>query len=435
VDFKDTISNIDSTKHINADGVMALALYTNKSFLGGDCSNYLPFNCSNYNCFPSEEKQRGQSHPYFEFEGYTLHTELYLDYTFFSNPSMNMIYAQKCSDNLDMIPQKIHGMLGMGLEGRGINNFMGQYPTFSVYLEEDSPKGELIFDCDARKINQTGLHQNVVSTKNWEVPYQDIRFHGKSFKISGTTIFDINLPYIGLPAFVYEGILKNLKEKFNMTCDSPLPLHRRKCIFKGNYSDLPDIKLEPGLTIPPQVYLKCTKNDNYKLNLIALSLDPEKTQPYIKVIQNFKRHVILGAPFMQYYYVCFEAKPQFCEINIYEKDFKTGYDPKLMFILRVAGAVMIPFVLCTIFCCLSRRKEKKESDYQEIILKDQEGISRAFLSKEEVSVDFECVVEGGDLDFEKDDLKKGRSEGLLSTQVGSKVDQGLESLVLPPFDD
>ena len=82
----------------------------------------------------------------------------------------------------------------------------------------------------------------------------------------------------------------------------------------------------------------------------------------------------------------------------------------------------------------SRRKEKKDtSDYQEIILKDQAGISRAFLSKEEVSVDFECVVEVGDLENEKDDLKKVRSEELLSTQVGSKLDQGLDSLVLPSF--
>jgi len=433
VDFKDKLSNAGSNKLGNGGGVMALALYTDKSFFGGDCKNYLPFNCSNYNCFDSSETTTGQSHPYFEIDGHVLHTELYLDYMFFSNPSMNIIYAQKCSNNLDIIPERIHGTIGFGLEGSGINNFMGQYPTFSIYLDDkDDSKSQLIFDCDARRINQTGLHQSVTSTRNWEVPYDDIKFHDQSFAIKGTTIFDINLPYIGLPLLVYERILILLEKNFHVKCLAPSILHRKQCTFTGNYSDLPSINLEPGIKIPPQVYLKHIKDSTYKLNLVALALSPERTQPYIKVIEGFKKHVILGAPFMEYFYVCFEAKPKSCEINVYERDISTGYDPQLMFMLRVVGAIAIPFLLCCCFCCISIMKEKKkESAYEEIILKDEKGISRAFLSKEEVSMDFECVVEGEEGDFAKEGEKKARSDdGLLSTQVGSKVDPGLESLIL-----
>ena len=104
----------------NPDGFFALALDINESFFGGDCKNYLNYDCSQYNCFSHKEHQRNDSFPYFEIQGHTIHTKLALNISYSSNNYTNKFYSEKYLPNSNLVSNKRSRIMGLGLDGSGI---------------------------------------------------------------------------------------------------------------------------------------------------------------------------------------------------------------------------------------------------------------------------------------------------------------------------
>ena len=202
----------------------------------------------------------------------------------------------------------IYGNIGMGLDGYGINNYLDEEPKFSIDLDEGGLTGQLVFDCDTTKMNSSGYTKTSKSSKNWEIQSETmlaieslaVAFHGK-------VIFDLNTPEIGLPEHMYLGILAYLNSTYNLTCYDPT-LSLLGCVYHGNYLNLPPISIGDEIMIPPQVYLHPLDDNVYDLMIVVLTTSNSSDLPNIQITEKYKDHVILGAPFLQHFYVCFEGR-------------------------------------------------------------------------------------------------------------------------------
>lgn len=170
----------------------------------------------------------------------------------------------------------------------------------------------------------------------------------------GVAIFDLNTPFIGVPEALYTEILNTLQSTYGLDCFDP-NVYLLGCVYQGNYLDLPAIKLDDNITIPPQVYLHPLMNNTFNLLINPLSSNSSDFTSTF-VTQRYENFVILGSPFLQYYYVCFEARSNYHEVSIHEKDSNQSYNSDVTDTIHIVLAVVIPVLLCCIFIGLSCRK-------------------------------------------------------------------------------
>jgi len=376
VDFTDLSGILPTPGGDQQTGTMGIALYTNESFFGGDCSNFLQYDCSEPDCSTDPSYVRNISYPYFTLKGYSLHTQLFMDYDFFSSTYMGFIYAQSCYPNYTTNKNAVYGYIGLGLDGYSFNNFVGSFPTFSVYLDKNGVKGSLIFDCDTTKINQTGYNKAVLTTKNWEITFRDLNLNQFVISYSGTVIFDLNFPYIGVPEAIYTELVSALKTTYGVVCYDP-DIFLLGCVYLGDYLKLPPIEVGNQLQIPAETYLHVisAKQNTYALMLIPLTTEDSPDVYAVTVMPNYQHHIILGAPFFQSFYTCFETKPKGFQISIHQKREDLDYDQNIMKWIYVGLSVGIPSLLFCFFMCASCwRKGKTQPKDLNAPLAQQDGV-------------------------------------------------------------
>lgn len=361
VDFTDLSGIFPTPSGDQETGMMGIALYTNESFFGGECKNFIKYECDEPDCSTDPTFVRNISYPYFTFKGYSLHAQLFLDYDFFSSTYMGFTYAQSCYPAFTASSDAIYGYIGLGLDGYNINNFVGSFPTFSVFLEKNGAEGSLIFDCDTTKINSTGYNKAVLTTKNWEITFRDLNLDQFLIPYSGTVIFDLNLPFIGIPESIYTEVLSALQNTFGVVCFDP-NIFLDGCVYLGDYLKLPPIEIGNKLQIPAEIYLHriSVKQNTYKLKLIPLSTDePEAVMNGVKVTPNYQHHIILGSPFLETFYTCFETKPNGYQISIHEKCTVLDFDKNILQLVYVGLSIGIPLAIFSFFMILSCCKKGK----------------------------------------------------------------------------
>jgi Eukaryotic aspartyl protease. len=295
---------------------MALALYKSRSFVSG-CQEYFQyFNCSEFpdSCTPFPNNNFSVDYPFFNISGYEISLEMSAG-EYGTGKKITAYYAQNCSNNT-FGTSSLFGAIGLGIDDYNYLNFNSPDKLFSIFLSTDGTDGELIFGEDTYKeIDNTQLFLYNV-TSNWEIALNKISTPKTMYNLENAfAILDVSSPFIGLPSAIYDGILTELREKYGMSCknDTYLPT----CKYTGLLNTLSVITLEVTVTgdnipMPPDVYLQHLGSSTYQLLLASLSSN--STKPYeMKLTDSYKNYVVLGAPFLQYYYSIYNytdpAKP------------------------------------------------------------------------------------------------------------------------------
>src|SRR5688500_15592645 len=94
------------------------------------------------------------------------------------------------------------------------------------------------------------------------------------------------------------------------------------------------------------------------------------------VTENYQDFIILEAPFLQHFSVCFVATPDVYEIAIHEKASNSGYETNTMNIVYIIISILIPILLC---CCFLGISCLKGSTKKQIIPEMEEKQSFVLL--------------------------------------------------------
>jgi len=95
------------------------------------------------------------------------------------------------------------------------------------------------------------------------------------------------------------------------------------------------------------------------LMLLALETSNTSLLPNIQVTEKYKNYIILGSPFLQHYYVCFEGRSEFSDVSVYEKvQTSLVKEDKILNKICLGLAIGIPVILFAWFCCVGYCKKK-----------------------------------------------------------------------------
>jgi len=141
--------------------------------------------------------------------------------------------------------------------------------------------------------------------KDLQIPTKDLKMNERSFDFKGSTIFDLNFNYIGLPQKLFDEVFNLLSSYMHCYAQG----FKRYCDFLGNINILPIIQIEPEdsdelIKIPPRLYLIQNSTSVLELLLVGTS-DNEKDIDNVYVTPEYSNRIILGSPFLEYYYVIF----------------------------------------------------------------------------------------------------------------------------------
>jgi len=298
-----------------------LLLYTNESVLAdANCGLFESFTCdANSSCIEYTDDFHNITYPFYEIEGDTVTTNFFFKDYSMSNHQRIFNYAKKCDGNNGLlIPFK--GAIGLGKVNSG-PDFL-QAPVFSLYLSK-TEGGSLIIGEDSLK--ETGK-PNIIKgvSKNWEIPIEGIEM-GYESDFQGRAIFDITAPYIGVPSHIFRRALKYLDKFFNVKCNN-VSLIDFICTIPTGIDSLPSFYLyspngQNHISITPDIYFQpFDDEEKYTFAMRGLTTDPTK-QNYTLINTDFQDCIILGSPFLKYYYVLFDSSdPSNWVISYYVAD-------------------------------------------------------------------------------------------------------------------
>ena len=147
VDFINHENEASETDDKDNDyGNMRPALYTDKTFFGKACQGFNDI-CEKYTsrCNQSTEVTH-MVFPYFETFGQNAKSDVYLDYVYWFLKAKAVI-----SSNCTGYYQGGYGLLGMGIDGDSLFNFLDTKPTFAVSISRNLSNGSLTFRMDSDK--------------------------------------------------------------------------------------------------------------------------------------------------------------------------------------------------------------------------------------------------------------------------------------------
>jgi uncharacterized integral membrane protein len=222
------------------------------------------------------------------------------------NERILALYADICTKN-SYNNNEVMGSVGLSLSNNNYENFDALDNKFSIWLERDGSDGELIFGEDsAHEVDEPSI--NLVGvTLDWEVPLSQLSLLDEVYLFTGKAIFDINSNFIGIPEYVHWQIMKDLK-RHNFLCLKGMVTPN--CTYTEDINNLPTLILtmadgDTFISIPPALYTRKLDRENlYSCLLVSLLKDP--VDPHqVPVTRNYQNYIVLGAPFLQYYYAVF----------------------------------------------------------------------------------------------------------------------------------
>jgi len=364
----------DNSTNPNSTGKMLLNLYSNVSFVS-QCAGFLPYDCDTFECITSREPQ-STTYLYQGMEVYGYKVSIGMESRAFSVCGYSVIYGVSCAPGF---PHGFSGYLGLG---HALNALFTVNKNFSIFLSDgkDGMNSALYAGTvdNGNRIDTTQSYFFDSGTdENWMIPFLSVRaIAQKGSRITNIplprpfkALFDLNTDVIGLPIELYLNITMVLND-YGVFCLEPK--YKPICSLSRNYNSLPtfylmvDAEGEKMLEIKPEVYLKPNEaNSFYTLMFGALTEDKD-TSSRLVVNTQYSDRVVLGKPFLTYYYVHFAV----CEnygapfVNIYVANHNSNkLSPFWLNCLIIGGAVL--FVLVTIggciWVCVKFKKSKQGS--------------------------------------------------------------------------
>ncbi len=303
---------------------MTISLSNDQTIAASNCLNFTDYNSSRYN-WRYNFWETSVSYPNFlsrhAIAGFAY---VYLDYKYWgmSNGILLIASLNSCEtrDNTSAISLDRYGVLGFGTKDRGAQNFKtSKKANFSVFIQPDLSSGKIIFTNDTANytISPEPIHK-WTSNANWRlnIPRGHVIVKNYSADFNyGEAIFDVNSDAIGLPSDLFKWFMSNLALVPEISCSDDL--YKPDCKTNGSLSDLPDITLafnDTKIRIPSKIYASPNGDKKFKLNLKATS--PDLSGPSFVTLE-FKDSIILGAPFMSYYFTVFDASSGANVISLY----------------------------------------------------------------------------------------------------------------------
>ena len=299
------------------------ALYSSKTFFSSACGKFFQYQCKEPTCKEFPEQATTAEYPSFSAKGHEISSSVYLTKQDWSL-NVNALYATECSGTDGEYGDGMYGMVGMGIDGDSYKNFANKGLTFSIYLDEDVEKGELMFSKDKKRALSADPVASLPANNNWHVKGINMLEVGKKkIEVKETSlIFDINSQAIGFPVSMYKEILEAISTNVQgavLTCPKEEEKetnsfnYRPTCEFTGNVTAVPTISVSIGnqnFDLPSKIYVQYIKNvseskGSIQFNIRALSSELTDVKNY--VTPSYDNYIILDSYTLSYYYTVFEG--------------------------------------------------------------------------------------------------------------------------------
>jgi len=245
-------------------------------------------------------------YPLFGLSGYMMDLKFRIGGYVRTRPA-SIHYATFCSGN-SFQTRDVVGAVGLSVSDMNSNSIVSEENMYSVYLNEDGTGGELIFGQDPAYISED-WNVTIKTNQDWVPRVMSLTYGPKRYDLMHSAIFDLSLPFIGVPAPYYREILHLLKETYLLNCqwDKVMP----ECVYPDDlFKFLPNLTIgfwssRNYLDVPASVYLKKFADSNrYQLLLVGLAIDPHTTD-IVPVTPKYVNYSILGYPFLRHFYTVF----------------------------------------------------------------------------------------------------------------------------------
>jgi len=351
---------------------MLLNLYTSVSFVT-ECEGFIPYDCDVFECITQKEPQ-SHFYLYQGMEVYGYRVSIGMQSRAFSVCGYSVIYGVSCAPGF---PHGFSGYLGLGY---ALNALFEVNKNFSIFLSDgndgmDSAIYAGTVDNRQRIDTTQDYYFEGGTDENWMIPFLSVQAVAQ--KGSRRTnielprpfkaLFDINTDVIGLPIELYNNVTSILHD-YGVECKNLK--YKPTCYFARNYN-LPtfylmvDVEGHKMFEIRPEVYLKpADSSSHYTLMFGALAEDA--SGPLV-INSQYADRVILGKPFLTYYYVhfavCENYGAPFVTIYCANHNQNKGSSFWLNFLI-IAGVILFGIISIggCIWVCMKSKKNKKGSN-------------------------------------------------------------------------
>jgi len=397
--FYVNVKIIDDTEEDPVSIPMQLALYTSNTLLaakGYQCQDFYTYDCDSFFCNDYPSSSVTNEYPYFTAKGHFISPNFYLQ-TSAWNLSINATYATDCHKGRSQYGTGTYGLLGLGVDDKSWENFLGLYPIFSIYIDENTTSGFLYFQTNWGRAASETPAAVLPADNNWHVSNVNfIEFGSVNVSMSAKMIFDMNMECIGIPLAQYPDILNAITNNITgLTCPTGQDsYYRPSCNYTNgfNISNLPNLTIYIGnqkLDIPPQVYIEVVRNHTNTTGSIRLSMkaidNTLADNNYVSPIYN--KYVILDSYTMSFYYTVFDGVSHSTGnsvIKLYYSDhsIKKQSDKFVLYLTLTISCLMLVIVAILIYLrCVKAQKQaerrKKHPNPKKRLLRSPRDFRRA----------------------------------------------------------
>lgn len=344
---------------------MMISIANDETMVAEKCLDFDSYDCSEHDCHKSSYAGT-VDFPSFHANVTYAKSHIYLDTNYWILESAYLYIAQSCHTGASSLSfgSGKSGVLGLGT-GSGAKDDFKSSPIFSIFINSDLTKGQLLFKKDTNSYAQASKPlYTLYANCTWQIPTRggSLQVGDSDVDLNGNVMFDINSDAIGLPESVYNVVMTYVTAINGVTCEIGSN-YKPSCATTKQIKDLPDIILSFGssdIKIPSQIYASL-KNDTGSVRYFNLNF--KATSPNLTdnsyISQNFKDSIILDANFMSYYYTVFDASNSSNMIYLYPSINVPSDRNLLKWIGAGAGGV---FLLVVIGCCCIKKKKNVDEN-------------------------------------------------------------------------
>jgi len=340
---------------------MMLSLSTSETFLSSKCESFLPYDCTQFYCEECSDSNRTTSNTYFNAVGCEMRVYFYLKDFWHANAKS--FRAQACHDGKVLsIGEGTHGIIALGVEGSGKNNFRDPHPVFTLYLNKNGIGGELWARKNLYKVDSIIPEVSLNSTGSWHIyGVENIQIENFVLDYNFTDtelILDLDATTLGFSSYIYWKLLEALQHgEIPIKCwrRGFSNLYKPNCSYYGKLEDLPNITIPiqgQKLLIPLSIYVDSPESYDPTRGWIVLNINGHNATaniPETFVTEKYEHSIILDSNFMKYYGLVFDGSNLRIEIyRIRQVPPDPDSNDSRIFILRILKGVLIVVFLLII---------------------------------------------------------------------------------------
>ena len=342
------------------DFPMLLSLYSSGTFLVDKCLAFTHYECSEFSCSSPDPATSPINLPYLSANVASANAKVLIDQKYWSTNSA-LLVRDCTSQTTENFGSGAYGILGMGVDGTHKTNFMNS-SLFSIYLEADLSKGELLFGFDSSKAQKTAPNLTLSADNNWFISgVNQLALGSAKINITANLLFDVNSKAIGLPLEIFNSLIASINGNKLMTCETDKTL-MPTCQYSGEIQEIPNFIIvidNQSLSLPAQYFVKSNEGEESSITLYFKAIASSLTEESF-VTADYENYIIIDRHVMAYYYTLFDATGKSGNtINLFIADHQ---DHTLLYIILAGSVIFVGLCFCFVvfvFCCSSNPNQTK----------------------------------------------------------------------------